>query len=227
MTTPKDVNKMQKIMFDTRYGLEQAVLEGRKTMTRRIIPQLKSIQDPELSDWGIDDKGRAHITLYEGERPTTDIYPKYQPGEIVAIAQSYSRIAFDLKEVTRRLFRIKYSNAMGWNNKMYVKASEMVHYIKITNIKVERLQNISEEDCMREGVQTFDSPSRKVYVAGGVYVGEDSRLKIAKGMINLAKPFSTARAAFAVLIDKVCGKGTWNSNPWVLVYEFELIRKEE
>ena len=94
----------------------------------------------------------------------------------------------------------------------------------ITDIKVERLQDISDEDCLREGIQEFDTPVGKCYVAGGVYVGQDSRLKIAKGMINIAKPFKTPQEAFAVLIDKVSGKGTWKSNPWVFAYSFELVK---
>lgn len=36
--------------------------------------------------------------------------------------------------------------------------------------------------------------------------------------------FNTPREAFASLIDKVSGCGTWASNPWVMAYEFELVK---
>lgn len=36
--------------------------------------------------------------------------------------------------------------------------------------------------------------------------------------------FNTPRQAFAALIDKVSGRGTWDCNPWVVVYEFELVK---
>ena len=36
--------------------------------------------------------------------------------------------------------------------------------------------------------------------------------------------FFTPRAAFASLIDKVSGKGTWEENPYVFVYSFQLIK---
>ena len=38
------------------------------------------------------------------------------------------------------------------------------------------------------------------------------------------KLFPTPREAFASLIDKVSGRGTWDRNPWVVVYEFELVK---
>ena len=38
-----------------------------------------------------------------------------------------------------------------------------------------------------------------------------------------AKAFSTARDAYKYLIDKVSGKGTWENNPWVVAYSFELV----
>ena len=41
---------------------------------------------------------------------------------------------------------------------------------------------------------------------------------------NSKKYFATPREAYAELIDKVSGKGTWNKNPYVWVYEFKLIK---
>jgi len=195
---------MQKIMFDTKFGLEQAVLEGRKTMTRRLI-----------GDKVLDEYYEYHdlaSSLPVSTMSDSDFflqYARYRVGETVAIAQSYSRIAFDLKGVTGRSFRMKYSDTMGWNNKMYVKAEEMVHHIKITDIKIERLQDISEEDCLKEGI--------KNYILGYGFDGWANK----KGEL---KHCDTAKDAFAYLINKISGKGTWESNPWVFCYTFELIK---
>ena len=192
-------------MFNDKYGLTQAVLEGRKTMTRRVANAWER-QDGTLSGW---------------------MPGAYKVGEDVAVAQPYKDIVENKHFINQCLANGEVPSAKkydaGWNNKMFTSSYYMPHRIRITGIKVERLQDISEEDALREGVQMFDTPEGKVYVAGGVYVGEDARLKIAKGMINLAKPFGTAREAFAVLIDKVSGKGTWQRNPWVFAYEFELL----
>ena len=84
----------------------------------------------------------------------------------------------------------------------------MPHRIRITNIRVERLQDISEEDCFREGIDVSFQYGHAV----SYYRFENSRTH-----------YFTPREAFAALIDKVSGKGTWDSNPWVFVYEFVLI----
>ena len=57
----------------------------------------------------------------------------------------------------------------------------------------------------------------------------DIKLIEAKRAIELAEQeaeetFNTPRQAFAALIDKVSGRGTWDRNPWVVVYEFELVK---
>ena len=200
-------------MFNDRYGLTAAVINGNKTMTRRIIPQLMSDKDFDISEWGINDQGKVYICLYEGGRPTTDIFPAYQPGEVVAVAQSYECMAnsgyLDRMMETSSTFKKEYCGA-GWSNKMFVRADLMPHQIRITDIKVERLQEISDKDCMNEGVlwdyDDYPLMSRKVY------------------LINDYEAFPTPRAAFTSLINRVCGKSTWELNPFVFAYSFELLK---
>ena len=179
---------MKKIMFNDRYGLTEAVLAGRKTMTRRVVRNLSNF-DPR-QDWmvkGVNDKGKANIAIFHNETYKYGIYPQYQPGEVVAVAQSY-------KSIHEEMMNGDYGNSRydafrcamvagtkGWDNKMFVCADLMPYQIRFTDLKLEPLQDISDEDCMREGIQAFDTPGGKVFVAGGVYVGQDARLKIAKG----------------------------------------------
>ena len=205
---------MKKIMFNDKYGLTKAVLEGRKTTTRRIIPELKCKSDCELTEWGIDEKGKAMISLVlDIPFEYLDIYPKYQPGEVVAVAQSYESIhdemmAGDYGDSIYDAFRWWYvADSPGWRNKMFVAADLMPHKIRITNVRVERLQDISDEDCLREGVSKSGPYKPWSYSA-----------------VGLRQYYEEARGAFADLIDKVSGKGTWDSNPWVFVYEFELVK---
>ena len=70
---------------------------------------------------------------------------------------------------------------------------------------------------MKEGV--LEHPYRGYMVDGIVY--KNSKDKEYNGSLQI---FDTPREAFAVLIDKVSGRGTWKSNPWVVVYEFELVK---
>lgn len=192
---------MQKIMFNDRYGLTDAVIEGRKTMTRRIIiPQPDFLSD----NFGWAKRNNGDVIL-----------PKYGVDEVVAVAQSYEAAGFDPEySIEGMLYAKKHA---GWRNKMFVSAKYMPHQIRITGIRCERLQDISDEDCMKEGV--LEHPYRGYMVDGIVY--KNSKDKEYNGSLQI---FDTPREAFAVLIDKVSGRGTWKSNPWVVVYEFELMK---
>lgn len=197
---------MKKIMFNDKYGLTQAVLEGRKTMTRRII---NTHEADEMAIWI-----GPYVTLYEKGDVLTDIFPAYKVGEEVAVAQRYVDIPME-QLMKQRMdgnasvwpFEILVRKSKGYTNKMFVKADLMPHCIRITNIKVERLQDICEEDCLREGV--FQSSLNRYYH----YTYKHSN-----------KNYHTPKEAFASLIDKVSGKGTWDRNPWVFAYTFELVR---
>ena len=207
---------MKKIMFNDRYGLTQAVLEGRKTVTRRIISYPKKFHGKDV--WGFYvyrrkvDAAITDVCMYDEEEIPIDegqILPKYKIGEEVAVAQSYRDIlaeGFESDAAVLRAFEQR--RLVGWTNKMFVRPELMPHRIRITGIGVERLQDISDEDCLREGVQVLPEISRYYFERTGC-----------EGFY-----FYTPREAFASLIDKVSGRGTWESNPWVFVYEFELLK---
>lgn len=194
---------MQKIMFNSKLGLEQAVLEGRKTMTRRSVSDkiLNKYQD-YLNWWNTQNGGFKvpEDEFYRCESP-------FKVNDVIAIAQAY-------KDVPPYKGHPECSNhrdlSAGWGNKMFVKAELMPHHIKITGIKVERLQDISGDDCMKEGITEF--------VIGNYTYDRHSKLSFNKVL------FGSPREAFAALIDKVSGKGTWQSNPWCFCYTFKLIK---
>lgn len=98
----------------------------------------------------------------------------------------------------------------GYTNKMFVHADLMLHHIRITHIRVERLQDISEEDCLEEGIWTRTG---RWYCYNIIKRGEE-----------YYDPYPDPREAYSVLIDRISGEGTWDSNPYVFVYDFELIR---
>ena len=191
---------MKKIMFNDRYGLTQAVLDGRKTMTRRVIP-LTDV-DRHYLDTAFDWDFREMVI--------SDRYSRYMVNEIVAVAQSYNKLNKSGYVAPEWLEHTCESSA-GYQNKMFVRADLMPHRIRITNIKVERLQDISHEDCLKEGILYQD----------GYFCG----YKVSAP--NMAFGAMTAQQAFAALIDKVSGEGTWDSNPYVFVYEFELMKGGE
>ena len=208
---------MKKIMFNDRYGLTQAVIEGRKTMTRRFIPD---------EFFGLTWDTRGDTLVYENEYGDfIDVrhskYTRYKVGEVVAVAQSYSTIATGHPDVYTFLLQVAKAHKIsiesvqdlaGWNNKMFTKAELMPYQIRITGIKCELLQRISDAECLKEGI--FEEP----FPFGEGYCFDPIFPRCHK------TNFNTPRGAFAALIDRVSGKGTWASNPWVVVYEFELLK---
>ena len=212
---------MKKIMFNDKYGLTKAVFEGRKTQTRRILnptmlfERLNTYEGwikESIADW----KESCKDLLYkaEGEELKEMLgyaleHSPYKVGEKVAIAQRYIDLA-DNDEFYRLcdihgipLDCIKYEK--GCNNKMFVKADLMPYHIQIKDVRIERLQDISEEDCLAEGIVDFESEINKAHFYS---------------ITERSATYSTPIEPFAQLIDKLSGKGTWESNPFVFVYNF-------
>lgn len=200
---------MKKIMFSDAYKLTEAVLSGRKTQTRRLIP----IDLYNACDW------REAIPMFEDSNgdwhPFYESKYVYKVGEVVAVAQSYkdmgySKYAIDRAPKTMEI-RGYMEESAGWNNKMFVRAEACKNRIRITNVRVERLNDISADDCEKEGVYVFDedpmNPQAFVWT-----------------FHNSPMAYYTPREAYAALIDKISGRGTFNSNPWVFVYDFELVK---
>lgn len=192
---------MKKIMFSDTFCLTKAVLDGTKTMTRRVLKE-----GTPLGNW---EETVKHLP--------------YKVGDIVAIAQPYKDIIESMAEYSDIIINVDGSinreYKAGYTNKMFVKAYLMPHHIRITDVKIEHLQDISDKECLREGVKRASIG----FYAEGVRVKDwekEAHRETASGCLKL---FPFPRPAFASLIDKISGKGTWESNPWVVAYSFELV----
>lgn len=202
---------MQKIMFNKPYGLQHAVECGYKTMTRR--PVGKRMTEDDI---------RAYL---KGYTELANKCAQYKIGEVVAVAQSYKDAGIDPHFL---MFQpVKGSNyfaemeieAMftgGWNNKMFVRADLMPLKIQITDIKVERLQDISNEDCLKEGV-FLDVTAPECYQPFYTFVNSKTK-------DNTPIGFENPQYAFQVLIDKLSGFGTWDRNDWQFAYTFKRVK---
>ena len=216
---------MNKIMFNDRFNLTKLVLEGIKTHTRRLE---------------LDCNIRFYLYNYEGSYPKIEdnkicIYSddgyllvtrntRYKIREEVAIAQSYSQCGnFPDYELDEDGYPVMPKRS-GYFNKMFVKAELMPYRIRITNIKIERMQDISDEDCLKEGITEVSGEFEAHTVLQNGYYGE--RLRVIKRYygIQYYELGESPREDYGTLIDKISGKGTWESNPYVIVYEFELIK---
>lgn len=205
---------MKKIMFNGMYGLTRAVLDGRKTQTRRIACNNNNLV--------INSKELRFQKLYDGTCSffIDDVLyrtAQYKIGEVVAVAQKYAALMGN--DIFRCLCQVHgvslnaISSRKGFNNKMFVRADLMPHHIRITNIRVERMQDISDEDCLAEGIRKIQGFKNCKY--GLLYK------KVKSLDLDL---FQTPREAYAALMNLICGKDTWEKNPFVFVYEFELLK---
>lgn len=155
------------------------------------------------------------------EKPFIVQQTKYKVGEIVAVAQSYKNAG--VAEVPSPIENIFFEahHLKGWNNKMFVRADLMPHRIRINNVRVDLLQDISDEDCIKEGlveacVNNNWGNCASHWEYNVPYEDSHGRTKLLRGL--------TPQEAYAALIDRISGKGTWERNPYVFVYDFELIK---
>lgn len=202
-------------MFNDKYNLTKSVISGLKTQTRRVIKA-----PIDFDNVKVEEDGDSNLKVIFNNKQLDESVVrtnKYKVGEEVAIAQSYSKICdymlMKLESRNRKAddmalyeFVNKYNYCTGWSNKMFVRADEMIHRIKITRVSVQYLQDISEEDCIKEGIQL-----------------NDERYSIPGTDLYFDKPID----AFQTLINKVSGAESWNENPLVFVYEFEVVELSE
>ena len=193
---------MQKIMFNEQYGLQQATFDRLKTMTRRTVPD-KTMKDAlAYQSLHIYDE-KAYVRYILDHAP-------YKVGEIVAIAQRYSQLE---KEIEREGLPLNVQEWVykhkGYHNKMYVRAEDMPRKIKITDIKVEGLAGISDEDCLKEGIYELKLCESEYCV----YTFQGDRY----GM------WKTPYLAYKELIDRLNRRGFFERNPLVYAYTYELV----
>lgn len=195
-------------MFNERYGLQSAVLEGRKTQTRREMFYCDGPLETKINY-----KGKLVCYKNGTEKPIH--ISRFGVGEIVAVAQSYLSIFNEADDgdywadIYADYRNANVSDTKGWKNKMFVEARLMPHKIKITDIRLERLQDISEEDCFKEGI---------------LRAIEEFYFAAIDGESYHSFKYKTAKDAFLNLLNLISKKDYRNINPYVIVYEFKLLQ---
>lgn len=200
-------------------------VQGIKTQTRRIVvcpPNSYGGLQAHLKDGKII----RILALDENERSEKKdgsewlIKPKYKVGDIIYLKEPY-RFAPDVDFI---IYKFEYPNGryeypgcdkdntpVKWQNKLFMSASDARYFIKITDVRAERLQDISDEDCIKEGIQTFTKDEKVIKYGLDGWKWQDMP--------------KTPKEAYAALIDKINGKHTWDSNPYVWVYDYLLTEK--
>lgn len=202
---------MKKRMFNDKFRLTDLVIQGRKTMTSDILPELGK----ETKLVGTNEKGDFEFRIGNNYN-TVAIKPKFKVGEVVAVAQSYHTLN-KMGYLAPEWLDHTCESSAGYDNKMFVRADLMPHQIRIEKVKCELLQEISDEDCIKEGISRWsdfeDCPK-----------DASDTMKNRFGYYGYWYSYAKPTEAFAELINKIFGKDTWEKNPYRIGYEFTLIK---
>lgn len=191
-------------------------IQGVKKQTRRIIkPQPE--ENLALAEEGNYDNCDVSYTNKFTKADWIDdscnfFRPRYKVGETVYLKEPYI--------ITGQTYEYEYLHENktdiacikrngGYKNKLFMPERAARYFIKITAVRAERLQDISEEDCIKEGIS-------QGVCSGGAFWG----VKLTDGTYTSYS--DSPREAYKRLIDKINGPGTWDRNPWVWVYDYDL-----
>lgn len=188
------------ILFNT--DMVRAILDGRKTVTRRIVKG--------------DVVGILNSSYHKEHPKVPDkmlikklCKAPYYPGDVLYVRETWREHSpgFD------NLFIYKADYADGsvnvkWHPSIHMPKEAARIWFKVTDVKVERLQDITEEQAIKEGITCF------------------------KYDVNTGKEESAALDWFPIFWDSTVKKSDsdcygWDANPWVWVIGFERCEKPE
>lgn len=215
----------------------RAVLDDRKSQTRRILTPKNTFfnggawtKKAKAQDWNWDaayiDQGPSpagnagpylHLPWLAGdedpyEGTTHRIYPRIQPGDQIWGRETFCNCDA-CGAINYRASVNPPSNCAGcdfhiarWRPSIFLRRQDARIVQDVTRVRIERLQDISEDDARAEGVYRGKASGRYAdnYVT----------------MAVIGEWFASARAWYRDLWTRINGEGSWERNPWVLVYDF-------
>ena len=209
---------MKPILFNT--AMVQAIIEGRKTVTRRAIkPQPAGALRPM-------GKGSCWPGCFEAPGEERIYRPPYQPGDVLYVRETWAEMPYGY------VYRADEEQPEGWEvddcwrPSIHMPRAAARIFLRVTAVKTARLQEIEKEDVLREGVEPK-------YYAGGCKCAWAFEGCLEKpcanrdGYIDLCHwmPFSELWNKMVKPADR--SDYGWEANPWVWVIEFERIGREE
>ena len=190
--------KEHAILFST--PMIRAILDGRKSQTRRIIKFPDAFDKQRVYD-------NYPFGLKYGHKDGTvwRLFPKWEVGDIL-----WGRETFFETNYGSFIYKANANKDIGdgfkWKPSIFMPKEACRIRLEITNIRFERVQDISEEDAIAEGIEMNNKPHKGWYWMENVYSTDSAVL------------------AYEHLWNKINGKKyPWSSNPWVWVIEFEKL----
>ena len=194
--------KLRPILFST--PMVQALLEGRKTQTRRVLKMkgCKSFMPPP--DWGKD----------AVQHWTKGYYPYGKIGDVLWVRETFNTVLDrETKEFLRYGFKATDTFVKAvWKPSIHMPFEAARIFLEITDVRVERLQDISNDDAIAEGIAEQD---HELLPKGWKDYMDD----------HIGVPFTSPKGSFKSLWKSINGLDSWDANPWVWVIEFKRINK--
>jgi hypothetical protein len=207
----------------------KAILDGRKSQTRRVLRPQPFLNDSEGEKWWFLDRsedgyGKTNGAWKDGDSAYWTYCPYGQPGTKLWVRETWA--AFDETAIRDRernfvFYRAddekKYETDGKWRPSIFMPRWASRITLEITKVRVERVQEISEEDAEAEGIRRY---RREFGQEGGFPEGwEDSRPGYG-GSVWIPSAFKDAYRNLWDAINSKRGCG-WDTNPWVWVIEFK------
>ncbi len=210
------INNSKPILYST--PMVQALLENRKNQTRRICkisPLAKLIglyTKRRLWDSTVEEcpNPLGHFAKFDLNGVEIEVQSKFTEGDILWVRETF--FEYHCEFIFKSDYEPDFYRNIKWKPSIFMPRKAARIFLKVTNVRVERLQDISEEDAIAEGVAS-------------AFPASD--MKFAKDLDwVIPRPFLHHQFSFLILWQKINGKKhPWKSNPWVWVYEFERIEK--
>ncbi len=207
---------MKPILFST--IMVQAILRGEKTQTRRIIkPQ------PEVdleSGYVFNGKFTCQYDSHNWKDFFIKDWAKYQVGDILWVRETWCKTLIQDEEGEKFMYRVDEDpgcivKGFGWKPSIFMPKEAARIFLKVTKVRVEKLNDISEEDAFAEGIPRGDKKELKW---NRLYPDYLYNKRVVSACL-------TPQSSYQSLWEKINGKGSWILNPRVWVYEFERIEK--
>jgi hypothetical protein len=215
--------KSKPILFSTE--MVQAILEGQKTQTRRVLkPQPKEGYTPRIY------KGNDNQWHLESRKSNTELemidWKVFQNGTVLWVREKHRKlINCETGKFERYTYyadmpeAFHYNYPSKWKPSIHMPKEACRLFLKITNVRVQRLFEITDQDAIAEGIECKIVENIKEYRA---YLVKDSEHVFGKNSYPDAPECS-----FLDLWESIYGNENINTNPWVWVIEFERVEKPE
>lgn len=227
-------SQFKPILFST--DMVKAILSGKKTQTRRIL-RLKHLPNNEIGSIHKDGSGKGWIAW--SPRPvsaeeTAKIYPgndgfkpKWQVGDILWVRETWHYSIHKTSPYLRHSYKATPDdgdNSLVWKPSIFMPKFACRLFLEVTNIRAERLQDITEEDAIAEGIDTCFKKGSQYYEPNDyknyTWHGEGGNDSFS-GYSNT----KNAKESFQSLWYKINGAESWGANPFVWVITFKGVER--